>query len=68
MRASRVMFSLSDNGGRRSGVNRRIYTYTDHIPERRDGPERRSGMDRRSGQDRRSGRDRRNILNTVNNP
>ena len=62
MRASRVMFSLSDNGGRRSGVNRRIYKYTDHIPERRDGPERRSGMDRRSGRDRRSGLDRRNIF------
>jgi hypothetical protein len=36
-----------DNGGRRSGGDRRNYSYTLHIPERRSGKERRSGDDRR---------------------
>ena len=36
-----------DNEGRRSGGNRRNYSYTLHIPERRKGKERRSGDDRR---------------------
>lgn len=38
---------LRDNGGRRSGFDRRQYSYTLHIPERRSGLERRSGKDRR---------------------
>jgi len=36
-----------DNGGRRSGGDRRNYSYTLHIPERRDGNDRRNGEDRR---------------------
>ena len=36
-----------DNGGRRSGGDRRNYSYTLHIPERRNGKDRRSGADRR---------------------
>ena len=36
-----------DNGGRRSGGDRRNYSYTLHIPERRKGKDRRSGYDRR---------------------
>jgi hypothetical protein len=40
------MISL-DNGGRRSGGDRRNYSYTLHIPERRSGKDRRSGEDRR---------------------
>jgi hypothetical protein len=36
-----------DNGGRRSGGDRRNYSYTLHIPERRQGNDRRSGEDRR---------------------
>jgi len=36
-----------DNGGRRSGGERRNYSYTLHIPERRNGNNRRSGEDRR---------------------
>ncbi len=36
-----------DNGGRRSGGDRRNYSYTLHIPERRSGKDRRSGEDRR---------------------
>ncbi|MGD8959141.1 MAG: hypothetical protein PVI27_04780 [Desulfobacteraceae bacterium] len=38
---------LRDNGGRRSGIERRQYHYTSHIPERRSGEDRRSGKDRR---------------------
>ena len=36
-----------DNGGRRSGIDRRQFSYSDHVPERRSGKERRSGNDRR---------------------
>lgn len=36
-----------DNNGRRSGVDRRIFTYAVHIPERRSLVDRRSGIDRR---------------------
>ena len=38
---------VSDNGGRRSGIERRQFSYNGHIPERRSGKERRSGNDRR---------------------
>ena len=37
----------TDNGGRRSGGDRRMYSYTLHVPERRDGGDRREGKDRR---------------------
>lgn len=37
----------SDNGGRRLGLDRRNFTYSAHIPERRNGVERRSMKDRR---------------------
>ena len=36
-----------DNGGRRCGGDRRNYSYTLHIPERRNGNDRRNGEDRR---------------------
>ena len=36
-----------DNVGRRTGGDRRNYSYTLHIPERRKGKERRRGDDRR---------------------
>jgi hypothetical protein len=36
-----------DNEGRRSGGDRRNYSYTLHIPERRIGKDRRGGDDRR---------------------
>jgi len=36
-----------DNGGRRAGADRRSYSYTVYIPERRNGNDRRSGDDRR---------------------
>jgi len=36
-----------DNAERRLGIDRRQFSYTMHIPERRSGKERRSGFDRR---------------------
>jgi hypothetical protein len=56
---SRVVFSVSDKGGRRSGIERRRFSYSEHLPERRSGEERRSGFDRRSDKERRAGLDRR---------
>jgi hypothetical protein len=38
---------LLDNGGRRSGIDRRCYSYSGHIPERRNGFDRRESEDRR---------------------
>jgi hypothetical protein len=38
---------LHDNGGRRSGNERRNFSYDYHIPERRSGKDRRRGNDRR---------------------
>ena len=40
-------FMLIDNGGRRTGGDRRNYSYSIHLPERRDPKDRRSGRDRR---------------------
>ena len=42
-----TLSGLSDNGGRRLGVDRRQFSYDFHIPERRTGKKRRSGLDRR---------------------
>jgi hypothetical protein len=39
--------STFDNGSRRLGIERRQFTYTCFIPERRSGEDRRSGFDRR---------------------
>ena len=38
------------HGERRSGLERRQFTYTIHLPERRTGEDRRSAKDRRSGE------------------
>jgi len=59
MSESYVIYNLRDNGGRRSGVERRRFSYTGHIPERRAKEDRRASPDRRCGDDRRSGSDRR---------
>jgi hypothetical protein len=53
MNATNIVWELRDNGGRRSGIERRYFSYSDHIPERRNSTERRSREDRRSGSDRR---------------
>ncbi len=36
-----------DKGGRRSGLDRRQFSYAGHVPERRSGEDWRSGADRR---------------------
>ena len=40
--------SLIDNCGRREGIDRRHFSYSIHIPERRTGQDRRNRKDRRS--------------------
>ncbi|MGB5423132.1 MAG: hypothetical protein WBN03_13305 [Desulfobacterales bacterium] len=40
-------FMLIDNGGRRTGGDRRNYSYSIHLPERRARNDRRCGQDRR---------------------
>jgi hypothetical protein len=42
-----LKIKLRDNGGRRSGIERRQFAYTLHLPERRSGNDRRAGTDRR---------------------
>ena len=53
MKKAEIEFNLDDNGGRRSGIDRRRFLYAGHIPERRLTSDRRKGIDRRSGYDRR---------------
>ena len=43
-----MVIFIKDNAGRRSGIERRVFLYTIHIPERRSGKERRKGLDRRN--------------------
>ena len=40
--------NIIDNSGRRSGADRRQFSYAFHIPERRESPDRRDGKDRRT--------------------
>jgi len=58
---------IRDNGGRRSGIDRRRFSYDGYIPERRLYTGRRMVIDRRSGSDRRGGRDRRINLDRRRN-
>ena len=55
MDISAIAVLLTDNGGRRLGVDRRQFSYTNHIPDRRRGHDRRTGLDRRVHIDRRNG-------------
>jgi hypothetical protein len=48
-------FEISDNGGRRSGIDRRQFSPVCRVPTRWTGPDRRHSGDRRSGLDRRGG-------------
>jgi hypothetical protein len=59
MRDLYVAYNLRDNGGRRTGIERRRFSYAEHIPERRSGEDRRVSDDRRCGKDRRGKQDRR---------
>jgi hypothetical protein len=54
---------MADNGGTRSGTDRRENRYITYFPERRSGRDRRKGFDRRSPIARRRGSERRNSLN-----
>ena len=44
----RSIGNMIDNGGRRSGIDRRQFSYSIHIPEARKGSDRRQDADRRS--------------------
>ena len=57
-----------DNGGRRSGIALRQFSYTGHIPERRSGKDRRYEADRRTGAERRACADRRTSLPPEKKP
>ena len=54
-----VVFNPADYNGRRAGIERRKYSYTGYIPERRFSDDRRETRKRRSGAERRTGNDRR---------
>lgn len=43
----------NEDNGRRSANDRRQYSYTQHLPERRQKDRRKNGVNRRSGADRR---------------
>jgi len=49
-----AVLTIIDYGGRRSGIDRRQFSYTEHIPARRSNKDRRSKIDRRNGLDRRT--------------
>jgi hypothetical protein len=61
MNIPNIILELRDYGGRRSGIDRRYFSYSDHIPERR------SLVDRRTLGNRRSGPERRFIDNQTKN-
>ena len=56
MNITAMAIALIDNGGRRLGIDRRQFLYTNHIPDRRLDEDRRTGLDRRDNIDRRSGK------------
>jgi len=53
------ILNLIDNGGRRTGIKRREYLYTNHVPNRRTEGDRRGGVDHRSSSERRNDTGRR---------
>jgi hypothetical protein len=57
--------NLRDKGGRRTSIERRRFTYSEHIPERRSGEDRRVSEDRRCGMDRRNGREGRSRIECM---
>ncbi len=54
---------MADNGGTRSGTDRRKFHYTAYIPEKRSSRDRRKGFDRRTIISRKRGSERRVSLN-----
>jgi len=58
-----------DSGDRRSRIDRRQFSYSFHIPERRFGMDRRSGVDRRGERyNNRGDKERRQTLQLFDNP
>jgi hypothetical protein len=55
---------MIDNGGNRSGIDRRIFEYSACIPERRSGRDRRKDYDRRNSISRRRESERRKVFKT----
>jgi hypothetical protein len=51
-----------ENGSRRFGMDRRLFSYAIHIPERRSSNDRRNGFGRRSGLDRRNPQEFRSLI------
>lgn len=45
---SKIQVIVQDNGGRRMGADRRSFSYSLYVPERRTGGDRRKGKDRRN--------------------
>ena len=56
MNITAMAIALIDNGGRRLGIDRRQFLYTNHIPDRRLCEDRRTGLERRNCLDRRRGK------------
>jgi hypothetical protein len=51
-----------DKGGRRLASERRQFSYSYHMPERRSGEDRREGIDRRNGNPQTCAVERRSIM------
>ena len=68
MRIAGMITVLKDNGGRRLDIDRRQFSYTNYIPDRRLCENRRVCIDRRNGMDQRSGTERRSAKIIRMNP
>ena len=44
---SYLVYNVREKGDRRSGIDRRLFSYKGYIPERRSGEERRGNLNRR---------------------
>ena len=62
---SKKQGTLKDNGGTRSGTERRKYTFKTYFPESRSGRDRRKGIDRRRKVSRKIWAERRFSLNQA---
>jgi len=60
----KMEFKLADNGGTRTGIDRRKLHYTAYIPERRSGMDRRKRFDRRNLMAQRRKSERRMVFKT----
>lgn len=66
-----TVLNIRDNAGRRAGMDRRHYSYSGHIPERRCGIDRRTKEDRRqklrviNSKKEETNQDKRKVWNTM---